>query len=1007
MKLKFKKQPFQCDAVNAVCDVFEGQSSESSKYTYGKRQKGEIGYYGDSNIYAWKNAKITVPEDSLLKNIRAIQMNNDIHQSTKLEGTGINLTVEMETGTGKTYAYINTIFELNKRYGMTKFIIVVPSIAIREGVSKSFSIMEDHFATLYSKKIRHFIFDSSKQTQIESFATDSSINVMIINNQAFNKKDLKENATGNTSNNIYKKTERGARQIDYIVGTNPIIIIDEPQSVEGPATKKGLKNFNPLFTLRYSATHRETYNMVYRLDAVDAFNKKLVKQISVKGIDIKGTTATHSYLYLEGIDISKSHYPEARIEMEIKQANGVVRRVRRIKQGDDLFDKSEGLEQYKHHKVTDITADGVSFTNGVELSIGTVHGELNEEHKRRIQIRETIRSHLNKEQNLFKQGIKTMSLFFIDEVKNYRDYDEKGEKVSGKYEKIFEEEYSQLISAYKNEGSDYSRYLESITPEQTHEGYFSIDKKGHLINPKESGRGKNKTSNDVSAYDLIMKRKELLLDLKEHTRFIFSHSALREGWDNPNVFQICILRNTDPKEVRSRQEVGRGLRLCVNQQGERVDEEFEGIDFTQANRLTIIANESYEEFAQKLQNEFNENIRERPSKLTPEFLTTRSIDGQKISDSLAKAIVYDFTTNRYIDENGALTKKYHHDIENGEVELRDEFKDKIPAIIEIVKELYENTVPKPDNGDDPPFKNKINEDNFNHAEFRKLWDYINHKSTYTVDFDTDKLIDNAVKAINGELNVTKLINIIESATMKQASLKPDDFKKGTAFNRSTIKSEDMDGTISEHIKYDLIGKIVSATKLTRMTIINVLKDIDKEKFNLYVQNPEDFILNISKIIGDEKAEIINENIKYHKTNETIPIEIFENNILSNGNYIDLKKYIYDYLIYDSDVEKNLAQNIDQYDKVSVFSKLPKNGYSIYTPVGKFSPDWMIVFDKNMVKYAYFVIESKGSTRKLDLRGVERVKIDCAKKHFKAISDDNVIFDTVSSFDELNNRIEAL
>ena len=999
MKLKFKKQQFQLDAVNAVCDVFEGEGKDTHEYILGKLHKGEVGYYGtDSKIYAWKNAKITVSEESLLKNIRAIQMKNDIHQSTKLEGDGLNLTVEMETGTGKTYVYINTIFELNKRYGMTKFIIVVPSIAIREGVSKSFSIMEDHFATLYGKKIRHFIFDSSRATQIESFATNNSINVMIINNHAFNKKD---------TNNMYKVTERGAKLIDYISSTNPILIIDEPQSVEGKSTKLAIKDFNNLSTLRYSATHRETYNMVYRLDAVYAFKKKLVKQISVKGIDIKGTTATHSYLYLEGIDISKHHYPVARIEMEVKQVNGVVRSVKRIDRGKDLFTLSGGLEQYKNYKVSDITAEKVSFTNGVTLSISTVVGNINEEHKRRIQIRETIRSHLNKEQNLFKKGIKTMSLFFIDEVKNYREYDDNGEQISGKYATMFEEEYSQLISEYKKEDSDYARYLESITPEQTHEGYFSIDKKGHLINPKEKGKGENKSSDDVSAYDLIMKRKELLLDLKEKTRFIFSHSALREGWDNPNVFQICILRNTDPKEVRTRQEVGRGLRLCVNQQGERVDEEFEGLDFTQANRLTIIANESYEEFAQRLQNEFSEYIRDRPSKLTAEFLTKRSIGEKKISTDIAKAIVYDFTINRYIDESGALTEKYHQDRENGTITLREEFKDKIPAIVEIVKELYENTVPKPSKGDENPFKNKINEDNFNHTEFKKLWSYINHKSIYTVDFDTDKLIHNAIKAINEKLDVIKIIAETKSGVMKQDALEADDLKNKTAFGSHKTKSENLDETISEHVKYDLIGKIVSETNLTRKTIIKILTNMDGKKFNLFKQSPEDFVLKISKIINDEKAEIVNENIKYHKTDDKIPIEIFENNILSNGKFIDLKKYVYDYLIYDSDVEKNLAQDIDNSVEVSVFSKLPKGEYNIYTPVGKFSPDWMIVFDKDRIKYAYFVIESKGSTRKLDQRGVERVKIDCAKKHFQAISDDNVIFDVVSSFDELRNMVEVL
>ena len=494
MKLKFKKQQFQIDGMNAVCDVFEGQGKESYKYLFGRKKGGLVKFGADSNIYAWKNGKVTISEETQLKNIQEIQKMNDLHQSPQLEGEGLNLTVEMETGTGKTYVYINTIFELNKRYGWTKFIVVVPSIAIREGIYTSLSIMEEHFATLYGKKIRHFIFDSSKPTQIESFATNSGINVMIINNHAFNKKD---------TNNMYKVTERGAKLIDYIVGTNPIIIIDEPQSVEGKSTKLAMKDFNSLFTLRYSATHRETYNMVYKLDAVDAFNRKLVKQINVKGINIKGTTATHGYLYLEGMDIGKNHYPRARVEIEVKQVNGVVKKTRIINRGDDLFTLSEGLQQYKGYKVSDITADEISFTNGVKISISDVVGNINEEHKRRIQIRETIRSHLNKERGLYKKGIKTISLFFIDEVKNYREYDEEGNSISGKYIKMFEEEYTQLIKQYKKEDPDYIIYLESINPEQTHEGYFSIDKKGQMTNPKEKGRGMNKIVVTFSIFNYI------------------------------------------------------------------------------------------------------------------------------------------------------------------------------------------------------------------------------------------------------------------------------------------------------------------------------------------------------------------------------------------------------------------------------------------------------------------------------------------------------------------------
>lgn len=998
MKLKFKKQEFQIDARNAVCDVFEGQGKESFKYILGKKKGGLSKLKGvDSNIYAWKNGKINLPNETILENIKVIQKKHDLPQSQELEGDGLNLTIEMETGTGKTYTYIDTIFELNKRYGWTKFIVVVPSIAIREGVAKSFEIMEDHFATLYGKKIRHFIFDSSKPTKIESFATNNGINVMIINNHAFNKKQ---------TNNMYKKTERGVKLIDYISGTNPIIIIDEPQSVEGKSTKLALQHFNSLFTLRYSATHREIYNMVYKLDAVDAFNKKLVKQINVKGIDIKGTTGTHGYLYLEGIDVSKTHYPKARIELEIKQANGVVKKTRKINRGDDLFTISNKLSQYKGYKVSEITAKYVTFTNGTKINVSDLNGNINEEYKRRVQIRETIRSHLRKEKNLYEKGIKVISLFFIDEVKNYRQYGEEGNQLPGKYVRFFEEEYNNVVKEFKDVDDDYLKYLQSISPEQTHEGYFSIDKKGHLVNPKEKGRGQNKTCDDVSAYDLIMKKKELLLNIKQKTRFIFSHSALREGWDNPNVFQICVLRNTDPKEVRTRQEVGRGLRLCVNQNGERVDEEFEGLDFSQANVLTIIANESYEDFAHGLQNEFSKNIRDRPTKLTQEFLMKKTINGKKISETMAKAIIYDFIRNQYVDENNNLTEKYHEDRKAGLVKVREELKNDLPEITKVIRELYDNTVKVHNEDDTTKIRNKINKENFDSKEFRKLWDYINTKSTYNVNFDTNSLIENSVRAINEGLEVVKVIAETKEGSMKRTSLKGEDFKKNTAFKSSETKSEALNETISETIEYDLVGQIVEETSLTRTTIIDILTKIDKEKFGLYITNPEDFVIKISKLINDEKAEIIYENLEYHPvTKEKIPITIFEKNILSNGNYLDLKKYIYDYLIYDSDIERKIALNIDESIEVNVFSKLPKGEYIIYTPVGKFSPDWMIVFDKDKIKYAYFVIETKGSSRTLDLRGVERIKIECAKKHFKAISNGKVKFDAVASFDELRNKLE--
>jgi len=996
VKQKFKKQQFQEDAVNAVCDVFEGQGKDNLQYILGKKQGG-LSKHVDSNIYAWKNADIGIPEETILKNLHKIQKKNDLKQNPTLEG--LNFTVEMETGTGKTYVYINTIFELHKRYGWNKFLIVVPSIAIREGVKASFDAMEEHFATLYGKKIRYFIFDSSKASQLESFATNSGINVMIINNHAFNKTE---------TNNMYKKGERGIKLIDYIIGTNPIIIIDEPQSVEGKQTKSALKEFNSSFTLRYSATPKEDYNMVYRLDAIDAFRKRLVKKIHVKGIDIKGTTATHSYLYLEGMDISKNHYPKARIEIEVKQKDEVVKKTVKVSQGDDLFTISNNLQEYKGFKVSEINANTntITFTNGIRLFSGEVSGEVNEEHKRRIQIRETIKSHLNKESNLYEKGIKILSLFFIDEVKNYRDYDEQGNQQDGKFAKMFEEEYNNLVGEYKT-NPIYKQYLEKISTERTHEGYFSIDKKGHLTNPDEKGRGENKSCDDVSAYDLIMKRKGLLLDLKEPTRFIFSHSALREGWDNPNVFQICVLRNTDPKEVRTRQEVGRGLRLCVNQNGDRIDEEFEEMDFVQANILTIIANDSYEDFAKGLQHEFSKNIKDRPSKLTKEFLLKNKLGETRISDEIATKICNDFLKNGYVDDFGALTDKYHQDLEQNKVQIREELKPKLELIVEVVKQLYDNTIKIVNEDDTNKIRNKINQTNFNHPEFKKFWEKINSKSTYTVNFDTNLLINNSVDKINQELHVVKITAEIKSGEMATTGIDSEKLKSNKAFGNEQTKTENVKSIISNKYTSDLIEKIVTETFLKRKTAIDILIKISKEKFDQFKENPEDFIIQISKIINDEKAEIIYDNIVYHKTDEKIPLDIFEKGILNSGNSIDVKRYIYDYLIYDSDNERKFAIDIDSSAEVIVFSKLPKNHYVIYTPIGRFSPDWMIVFNKDKVKYAYFIAETKGSKRGLDQRGVERIKIECAKKHFHVISDEKVKFSVVSSWDELKNIAEFI
>ena len=596
MKLQFKHQKFQADAAKAVVDVFAGQPYMTPSYMMDRGKVTQRVLFDEENYTGWGNQRI-VPElnnQMILDNIRKIQREHQIEPSSKLEGT-YNLTIEMETGVGKTYTYIKTMYELNKHYGWSKFIVVVPSIAIREGVYKSFQITQEHFAEKYGKKIRFFIYNSSQLTEIDRFASDNSISVMIINSQAFN-------AKGKDARRIYMKLDefRSRRPIDIIAKTNPIVIIDEPQSVEGKQTKKNLEEFSSLMTLRYSATHKSDsiYNMVYRLDAMEAYNKKLVKKIMVKGIQESGTTATDSYIYLEGLNLSKAD-PMATIQFHMKGTSGVKTVSKKVGIGFDLYENSGEMEEYRDNfivKAIDGRDDSIEFVNGIKICAGDVIGKVGEEQLRRIQIRETILSHIERERQLFYKGIKVLSLFFIDEVEHYRKYDNSGNPENGIFVDMFEEEYEDIVKNLQIEICEdgYIKYLQAISAKKTHAGYFSIDKKGRMINSKV-GRSET-SSNDVDAYDLIMKNKELLLDRnpgKSPVRFIFSHSALREGWDNPNVFQICTLKQSS-SDVRKRQEVGRGMRLCVNEHGDRMDENALGNDVHNINVLTVIASESYD-----------------------------------------------------------------------------------------------------------------------------------------------------------------------------------------------------------------------------------------------------------------------------------------------------------------------------------------------------------------------------------------------------------------------------
>ncbi|MCM1124570.1 MAG: DEAD/DEAH box helicase family protein [Eubacterium sp.] len=1017
MKIQYKHQKFQADAAKAVVDVFAGQPYLTPSYMM-DRGTGiyQIGMNEEQDFTGWSNQKI-VPElsDSLiLEHIQKIQRTNQIALSSKLEGRsdGFNLTIEMETGVGKTYTYIKTMYELNRAYGWSKFIIVVPSIAIREGVYKSFQMTQEHFAEEYGKKIRFFIYNSVQLTEIDRFASDSSINVMIINSQAFN-------ARGKDARRIYMKLDefRSRRPIDIIARTNPILIIDEPQSVEGKQTKERLKEFQPLLTLRYSATHKSDsiYNMIYRLDAVEAYNKRLVKKIAVKGITETGCTATDSYLYLEGINLSKSD-PTATLQFERKMANGTPKKKSRIvKIGDNLYDYSGGLEEYKNGfvvKQIDGRDDSVEFLNGIKIYAGDVIGAVDEDQLRRIQIRETILSHIQRERQLFCKGIKVLSLFFIDEVANYREYDAAGQPVNGKYADMFEEEYEDIIGNLQLSvgEDDYIKYLQSIKASKTHAGYFSVDGRGKMINSKV-GR-KETTSDDVSAYELIMKNKELLLDRnpqRSPVRFIFSHSALREGWDNPNVFQICILKQSG-SDVRKRQEVGRGLRLCVNQDGERMDTNALGNDVHNVNILTVIASESYESFAKGLQTEIADAVADRPRAVTLDLFVGRVIKDDKgneqvIDQDTASAIHYDMIVNGYIDRKGILTDKYYEDKANGEIKVAEEVADSVASVIAIVDSIYDARNMQPENARSNNVELQINEDKLAMPEFKALWSKINAKSVYVVDFDTDELVRKAVASLDAKLCVSKVYFRVETGAMDAIKSK-DELLSGNSFVKEKSVSYGATITANSNVKYDLIGKLVDETGLTRKAVIAILQGIKPTVFNQFQDNPEEFIVKAAVLINNEKATAIIEHITYDVLDEHYGMDVFTDPTIKGRlgvNAMKAKRHLYDHIVYDSSNERDFATDLDTNTDVAVYVKLP-DGFYISTPVGHYNPDWAIAFYEGKVKHIYFVAETKGSMNSMQLRLIEESKIHCAREHFKAISGGNVVYDVVDSYKSLLEKV---
>ena len=1018
MKLQFKHQKFQADAAKAVVDVFAGQPYLTPTYLMDRGSDAHQITLEAMSFTGWRNEPI-VPELSdqvVLEHLNKIQRANQIAPSPRLEGR-YNLTIEMETGVGKTYTYIKTMYELNKHYGWSKFIVVVPSVAIREGVYKSFQVTQEHFAEEYGKKIRFFIYNSAQLTEIDRFASDSSINVMIINSQAFN-------ARGKDARRIYMKLDefRSRRPIDIIAKTNPILIIDEPQSVEGKQTRERLKEFNPLFTLRYSATHRSDsiYNMVYRLDAMEAYNKKLVKKIAVKGITESGSTATDGYVYLEGINLSKAD-PTATIQFDYMGKSGLRKISRKVGIGYNLYDNSgevTKLEEYKNGfvvKAIDGRDDSLEFLNGVKLYAGDVVGKVSEEQLRRIQIRETILSHIERERQLFYKGIKVLSLFFIDEVAHYKQYDAAGQPHNGIFAEMFEEEYNDILSTMQLGigENEYLKYLKSIKAEDTHAGYFSVDKKGHMTDSK-LGNKKERTSDDKDAYDLIMKNKELLLDRdpqKSPVRFIFSHSALREGWDNPNVFQICTLKQSS-SEVRKRQEVGRGLRLCVNQDGERMDANVLGNDVHNINVLTVIASESYDSFARGLQSEMAEAVADRPRAVTVDLfkgkvLRDTSGNEQVVDDTLAQAICYDLIINGYVDRKGALTDKFFEDKANNQVKIAEEAVDCADSVLEILDSVYNDRAMKPENARSNNVELQVDPDKLAMPEFKALWSRINSKSVYVVDFDTQELIQKAIQSLDKNLRVSKIYFKVESGSMEEVKSK-ESLLEGSSFSKkkSEMYSQDKQVRANSAVKYDLVGKLVEETSLTRKAVIAILTGIQPVVFNQFRENPEEFIIKASSLINDQKATAIIQHITYHVLDDRYDTDVFTEPTLKGRlgtNAMKADKHLYDHILYDSTNERDFAKDLDVDSHVAVYVKLP-DGFYISTPVGRYNPDWAIAFYEGKVKHIYFVAETKGSMQSMQLRDIEKAKIHCAREHFKAISSGDVVYDVIDGYQALLDKV---
>jgi type III restriction enzyme len=1010
MRLQFKVQQYQTAAVESVADCFAGQPRLSGlTYTIDPGKRAQHRLEDDAGL---RNAPIALDRQSLLGNIQGVQRGQNLPPSPTLVPSpagDINLDVEMETGTGKTYVYIKTIMELHKRYGWSKYIVVVPSIAIREGVKKTLEITAEHFQESYRTKPRAFVYNSSDLHELETFSSDAGVQVMVINIQAFN-------SSGKDNRRIYDKLDdfQSRKPIDVIAANRPIVIIDEPQKIGSPKAQESLANFDPLFLLRYSATHKVEHNKVHRLDALDAYTQKLVKKIAVRGITVRGLAGSTAYMYLDAIEVKKGAKPVARVELEVQTQTGIKRQMKRVEQGTNLHDVAAGIEAYKPDGkaliVTDIDArhDIIELSNGDIVTAGQLTADVTEDAKRRIQIREVVRAHLEKESELFAQGVKVLSLFFIDHVVKYRDYER--EDTLGEYARVFEEEYEAAVADYFSElpfdAQEYRAHLEGIAVRATHQGYFSIDKRtSRQIDGavKKSGDEKGQ-STDADAYDLILKQKERLLSFDEPVRFIFSHSALREGWDNPNVFTMGMLKKSD-NTVSRRQEIGRGLRLAVNQQGERMDDPATVHD---VNELTVVTDESYTAFVAGLQKELSEALAGRPRKATERYLSGKQVtteDGDvTLTQQQGRAVYRYLLKNDYVNDDDTVSDSYR--IASAAGTLADAGSAELNALVAAALPLInalDLALPTPEDGRKPKLL-PLNA-NFDKREFIELWSRINHKAIYQVEFDSGELISKCVAALETGLKVSALQYVVQVGRQK-AEVDAEDVAASAGFVVTAIVTQDETRTASSQVKYDLIGEIAEKTQLTRRTVADLLTKVKPTTFAKFRQNPEEFITESARLVNEQKATVIVEHLAYDTREGRYDTTVFTENQtkqdLSRAGS-KLKRHIYDYVVTDSKTERDFVTDLDTSDEVVVYAKLPR-GFFIPTPVGHYNPDWAVAFKEGIVKHVYFVAETKGSLSSLQLREVERSKIECARKFFAQLNDkagsEQVTYGVVTDFAEL-------